>query len=101
MNKRVKIDVVDPVAGLASRWALRSAKPANVEQTKPAETSEETGTGKETGTTEQTGTEQTGTQQETTEPTETQKTTEEGGGICGPAALVGLAVVPLLLRRRK
>lgn len=26
---------------------------------------------------------------------------EEGGGICGPAFLVGLAVVPLLLRRRR
>jgi len=28
-------------------------------------------------------------------------TTEEKGGICGPAAVVGLAFVPLLLRRRR
>ena len=27
--------------------------------------------------------------------------TEEGGGICGPAFIVGLAVIPLLLRRKK
>jgi len=26
---------------------------------------------------------------------------KSGGGICGPALIVGLAVVPLLLRRRK
>ncbi|MCD6524395.1 MAG: CGP-CTERM sorting domain-containing protein [Thermococcus sp.] len=31
----------------------------------------------------------------------TTATEEGGGGICGPAALIGLAVVPLLLRRRK
>ncbi|GAB6101129.1 ABC transporter substrate-binding protein [Thermococcus atlanticus] len=28
-------------------------------------------------------------------------TTTSGGGVCGPAALVGLALIPLLLRRRK
>ncbi|MDI3475457.1 MAG: peptide/nickel transport system substrate-binding protein [Thermococcaceae archaeon] len=40
----------------------------------------------------------------TSQPAETSQTTTssgEGGGICGPAALVGLAVVPLLLRKRK
>ena len=42
-----------------------------------------------------------------TSPTETSPTTStsptetETGGICGPAALIGLALVPLLLRRRK
>ncbi|ASJ01088.1 CGP-CTERM sorting domain-containing protein [Thermococcus gorgonarius] len=29
------------------------------------------------------------------------KSESGGGGICGPAALVGLAIIPLLLRRRK
>ena len=42
-----------------------------------------------------------------TSPTETSPTSStsptetETGGICGPAALIGLALVPLLLRRRK
>ncbi len=35
-------------------------------------------------------------------PQPTSSTTSKGGGgICGPAALIGLAIVPLLLRRRK
>lgn len=38
----------------------------------------------------------------TSSPSKTTTTSEKGGGgICGPAALVGLAIVPLLLRRRK
>jgi len=40
----------------------------------------------------------------TTTTTTTSTTTSKGGGgtkICGPAALIGLAIIPLLLRRRK
>ncbi|MDV3104117.1 CGP-CTERM sorting domain-containing protein [Thermococcus waiotapuensis] len=38
----------------------------------------------------------------TSQPTTTTTTTTSGGGgICGPAAIIGLAVVPLLLKRRK
>jgi len=37
----------------------------------------------------------------TVTPTETATSSTETGGICGPAILVGLAVVPLLLRRRR
>ena len=33
--------------------------------------------------------------------TPTTSSTKSGGGICGPALIVGLAVVPLLLRRRR
>ena len=82
VNKRVKIDVVDPVAGLASDWAIRSAKSAAGETT--TTTSSTTTTTTTTGST-----------------TTTTTTSEGGGGICGPAALVGLAIIPLLLRRRR
>jgi len=34
-------------------------------------------------------------------PSQSTTSTKGGGGICGPAALVGLALVPLLLRRRR
>jgi len=86
VNKRVKIGLVDPVAGLAASWSLRSAK-LTVEPTT-------------TTTTQTTTTTTTTTQTTQTTPTTTQTTTEEGG-ICGPAALVGLALIPLLLRKRK
>ncbi|MBC7094176.1 ABC transporter substrate-binding protein [Thermococcus sp.] len=78
VNKRVKINIVDPVAGLAASWSLRSAKPT-------------------TSTTETTSSTETTSTTETTSSTET--TTE--GGICGPAAILALAVIPLLLRKRK
>ena len=86
VNKRVKIGLVDPVAGLAASWSLRSAKLT----VKPTTTT----------TTQTTTTTTTTTQTTQTTPTTTQTTTEEGG-ICGPAALVGLALIPLLLRKRK
>ncbi|WP_175059909.1 ABC transporter substrate-binding protein [Thermococcus sp. 2319x1] len=72
VNKRVKIEIVDPVAGLASSWSLRSAKP-----TSPSTTT-------------------------TTSETTTETTSEtDTGGICGPAAIVALAVIPLLPRKKK
>ncbi|WP_042696975.1 ABC transporter substrate-binding protein [Thermococcus sp. PK] len=76
VNKRVKIEIVDPVAGLAASWSLRSAKLAS-----PPTTTTPT----------------------TTTPTTTSSSspTEETGGICGPAAIVALAVIPLLLRKKK
>ncbi|USS39893.1 ABC transporter substrate-binding protein [Thermococcus aggregans] len=91
VNKRVKIELVDPVAGLAASWSLRSAKPA-VEPTTTTTTTTQTTTTTTSQTTQTTTT--------TTQTTETETTTEEGG-ICGPAALVGLALIPLLLRKRK
>ncbi|MDK2983128.1 MAG: peptide/nickel transport system substrate-binding protein [Thermococcaceae archaeon] len=75
VNKRVKIEVVDPVAGLAASWSLRSAKLASPPTTTTPTT--------------------------TTPTTTTSSPTEETGGICGPAAIVALAVIPLLLRKKK
>ncbi|MDK2783681.1 MAG: peptide/nickel transport system substrate-binding protein [Thermococcaceae archaeon] len=75
VNKRVKIEVVDPVAGLAASWSLRSAKLASPPTTTTPTT--------------------------TTPTTTTSSPTEETGGICGPATIVALAVIPLLLRKKK
>ena len=86
VNKRVKIEVVDPVAGLAASWSLRSAKLASPPTTTTTTT----------------------TSSPTTSQTQTSSssTTEETGGIWGPAAIVALAVVALavillLLRKKK
>ncbi|MCA6213844.1 CGP-CTERM sorting domain-containing protein [Thermococcus bergensis] len=84
VNKRVKIEVVDPVAGLAASWSLRSAKLASP----PTTTTTTTTTTTSSPTTSQT-------------QTSSSSTTEETGGICGPAAIVALAVIPLLLRKKK
>ncbi|MPW39461.1 CGP-CTERM sorting domain-containing protein [Thermococcus sp. 101 C5] len=84
VNKRVKIEVVDPVAGLAASWSLRSAKLASP----PTTTTTTTTTTTSSPTTSQT-------------QTSSSSPTEETGGICGPAAIVALAVIPLLLRKKK
>ncbi|MDI3475804.1 MAG: peptide/nickel transport system substrate-binding protein [Thermococcaceae archaeon] len=89
-SKDIEITLVDPVAGLASDWAIRSARPATPQTTTTTTTPTET-----TTTTSPTTTTSAPSSSTTT------STSEEGGGICGPAFLVGLAVVPLLLRRRR
>lgn len=38
---------------------------------------------------------------QTTSPVETSRTTATDKNMCGPAALVGLAIIPLLIRRRR
>ncbi|WP_297476659.1 thiamine ABC transporter substrate binding subunit [Thermococcus sp.] len=43
----------------------------------------------------------TGTSTTTTTPTGSTSTTSSGGGICGPALIVALAALPLLLRKRR
>jgi len=80
LNKRVKVDFVDPISGVGSIIAARSIKPAEV----PTETQSPTET-----------------QEETQSPTETQQETQTtgGGGTCGPGILVALALLPLLRRR--
>ncbi|ASJ11540.1 amylopullulanase [Thermococcus thioreducens] len=75
------------------------------EQPTPTETQTETATettSTHSETTTATPSETTSTPS-TTSPSETTTTTtpEEGGGICGPGIIVGLAVAPLLLRRRR
>lgn len=89
-SKDIEMTLVDPVAGLASDWAIRSARPATPQTTTTTTTPTET-----TTTTSPTTTTSAPSSSTTT------STSEEGGGICGPAFLVGLAVVPLLLRRRR
>jgi len=69
----------DPISGLGSFVATRSIMPA--EQTGAASSTEEGAAGTQAPT-----------------PTATKKGSK---GICGPAAIVGLAVIPLLLRRRR
>ncbi|WP_237705157.1 glucodextranase DOMON-like domain-containing protein [Thermococcus zilligii] len=41
------------------------------------------------------------TKTETTTKTETKTETTGGGGICGPAAIIGLTAIPLLLRKKR
>ncbi|AAL80314.1 peptide ABC transporter substrate-binding protein [Pyrococcus furiosus DSM 3638] len=93
VNKRIKFRVMDPAVGLGNSIVMKSAYLAEAPET-PTQT--------ETTTTQTTTTQTTTT---TPSPTQTQPTTTqsptETGGICGPAILVGLAVVPLLLRRFK
>ncbi|WP_297504956.1 glucodextranase DOMON-like domain-containing protein, partial [Thermococcus sp.] len=74
------------------------------EQPTPTETPTETTTTPTETTTTSSPSETTTTSPSTTSPSETTTTTttpEEGGGICGPALIVALAAVPLLLRRRR
>lgn len=99
----------DPQAGFRYGWIIHEAKVlspseapiiATVTETK-TETVTETKTETETKTTTETKTE---TTTKTTTKTVTETTTETttaGGGICGPGIIVALAVVPLLLRRRR
>ncbi|AHL22245.1 ABC transporter substrate-binding protein [Thermococcus nautili] len=78
-NSRITVEMPDPISGVGSFVSARSVKPASEEK--------QTSTGESETPGEQTST-----------PTSTAK---EKGGICGPAAIVGLAIAPLLLRRRR
>jgi len=90
LNKKIKVEFVDPISGVGSILSARSIMPA------PKETP--------TTTTQTTTSEEKPT---TSKPTTEKPTTsssaggEEKKGLCGPAFIVGLAIVPLLLRRRK
>nr|ACJ03924.1 pullulanase [Thermococcus sp. HJ21] len=66
--------------------------------TETTTTTSETSTTSPSQTTTTTTTTPTTSSPSTTAPT---TTTEGGGGICGPAALIALATIPLLLRRRR
>ncbi|CAI1492511.1 Putative solute binding protein [Thermococcus nautili] len=87
LNKRIKVEFVDPISGVGSILSARSIEPAPKETptTTPQTTSSEE--------------KQTTSSQPTSTPTSS--TSEESKGLCGPAFIVGLAIVPLLLRRRK
>ncbi len=91
LNKKVKVGFVDPISGVGGWISARSLMPA--ETGTPTTTSQTTTTSKTTTTSQTTSSTPTSTPSSTT--------TKSGGGICGPAFIVGLAVLPLLLRRRK
>ncbi|NJE55480.1 CGP-CTERM sorting domain-containing protein [Thermococcus sp. 21S9] len=80
-NSRITVGMPDPISGVGSFVSARSVKPVSAEKT--------TTTGGQT----------TGSASSTEAPSTS--STSSGGGICGPAFIVGLAVLPLLLRRRK
>jgi len=88
LNKKIQVEFVDPISGVGSILAARSIMPAKEETTT-------TSSAQQTTSSQQQST----SAQQTSSPTTT--TTKEKGGICGPAFIVGLAIVPLLLRRRK
>ncbi|GEM_PF-845894 len=90
LNKKIKVEFVDPISGVGSILSARSIMPA------PKETP--------TTTTQTTSSEEKPT---TSKPSTEKPTTSSSAGgeekkeLCGPAFIVGLAIVPLLLRRRK
>ncbi|NJE49479.1 CGP-CTERM sorting domain-containing protein [Thermococcus sp. 9N3] len=87
LNKKIKVEFVDPISGVGSILSARSIEPAP----------------KETPTTTQQTTSSEEKQTTSSQPTSTptSSTSKESKGLCGPAFIVGLAIVPLLLRRRK
>ncbi|WP_456367535.1 ABC transporter substrate-binding protein [Thermococcus sp.] len=92
-NKRIQAVMVDPISGIGGFLGARSLAPAKATTT--------TTTTTQTTTTKSTTTTTTTTKSTTTTTTSTTSTSTGGGKTCGPAALVALAIVPLLLRRRK
>ncbi|MFA4641111.1 ABC transporter substrate-binding protein [Pyrococcus kukulkanii] len=105
VNKRIKFRVMDPAVGLGNSIVMKSAYLAEVPETPTkTETETKTETKTETQTPTQTATAtatETVTQTVTKTVTQTASPTETKGGICGPAAILALAAVPLLLRRRR
>ncbi|NJE54533.1 ABC transporter substrate-binding protein [Thermococcus sp. 21S9] len=96
-SKKIKVEFVDPISGVGSFIAARSIEPAQTQTTTTSSTQQTTTTSssqQQTTTTSQPTT-------STSQPTSSTSSTSSGGGICGPAFIVGLAVLPLLLRRRK
>ncbi len=89
VSKSVKVGIADPLTGLASTMAIRSLtktlpKPSSI-STSSSPSSTSTTSASTTSTTS----------------TTSSSTTTTKKGICGPAALLGLALIPLLIRRRK
>ncbi|AEH25252.1 ABC transporter substrate-binding protein [Pyrococcus yayanosii] len=99
VNKKIKFRIMDPAVGLGNSIVLKGAYLAEAPTTETP-TKTETQTATETPTKTETQT-QTVTETVTETATQTATETETGGGICGPAALIGLAIIPLLLRRRR
>jgi peptide/nickel transport system substrate-binding protein len=75
LTKRVKVGVLDPVTGIGSFFAIRSVQPAAESQAQTSSAG-----------------------QQSASPTSS--ASKKKGGICGPAFIVGLAMIPLLRRRR-
>ena len=88
-KKKVTVQMPDPIGGLGSFLATRSVEPVQKTPTTTSTSSTSTSSTSSTMTTSTTSTSTTST------------TSSGGGGICGPALIVALAAVPLLLRRRK
>ncbi|ASJ08317.1 amylopullulanase [Thermococcus siculi] len=92
---------------LATVLMIPLVKGSGGEEPTPTETTTTTSESSTTSTPSSTTTQPTSTTSPTTtspttsSPSPTTTTTTGGGGICGPAALLGLALVPLLLRRRR
>ncbi|ASJ02932.1 hypothetical protein A3L09_06510 [Thermococcus profundus] len=98
-----------PSVSVVARAAKLNTKNLNEEilnacsQAQTTTTTSSTATTTTTGiisTTAPLGEDTTTTSGPTTTTTTTTSSKKGGGGICGPAALIGLAIVPLLLRRR-
>ncbi len=91
-KKKVTVQMPDPIAGLGNFLAARSVEPVQQTPTTTSTSSTSTTSTSSTMTTSTT----------TTTPTSSTSTTSSGGGgICGPALIVALAAIPLLLRKRK
>ncbi|WP_449353736.1 CGP-CTERM sorting domain-containing protein [Thermococcus henrietii] len=95
-KKLIKLGMTDPVSGLGSFLSARAIMPATTQTTTTSTSSTSTST--VTHTSSQTST---NTATSTQAPTSSTTTSKSSKGICGPAAIVGLAIIPLLLRRRK
>ncbi len=92
VNKNlVNVQMPDPIGGLGSFLATRSVVPAQgVATTSSSSSSVSTTTSQPTT-----------SSSSSSAATTTTSSSKKKGGICGPAAIIGLAIVPLLLRKRK
>jgi len=99
MTKKVKVGVLDPVTGIGSFFAIRSVQPATTGGT-TTHTNTNTGTSTHTSTSTHTNT-NTGGTTSSAQQSSTSSSSSSGKGICGPAFIVALAALPLLLRRRR
>ncbi|WP_297549986.1 ABC transporter substrate-binding protein [Thermococcus sp.] len=97
-NKKITVTMPDPISGLGSFLAARSVVPTKA----VSATTTTTSTTKPSSTTTTTSKPTTTTSKPTTSSAPTSTTSTSGkSGICGPAFIVGLAVLPLLLRKRR
>ncbi len=94
-GKRATVMMVTPIESTPTTTTTSTTTTTTSQQT----TTTTTTTTSQVSTTTTTSSTTTTTTTSTTGSTTTTSTTSEGGGICGPAALIGLAIIPLLLRR--